>query len=425
MARLPSPEAVSASPRLALRAGVAWTLGGQVVYSAAQWGMVALLARLGRPQDVGVFSLGLALGAPLFLALGLQLRSVQATDTAATSPFRDYFTLRALSMGLGLGVTAGLCALYPQAAGAVWWVGVAKALEGLSDVMYGLMQRHERLDWVSRSTLSRGLLGLGLLGGLFALTGSVAWGAAGLAAAGAVTLLAYDLPHARRLEPGRWLTRRIPPALPRLAAPLGLVVGLISLSSTLPRLFIERSLGHADLGVYSALAYVTVAGSIVVTALGTALTTRLAALFAAREQAAFVTLTLRLLALAAVFGAGLSALAWTAGGPLLRALYGPEYASQTGTFVWLTVSGALGYLASCLGFAVTAARRFREQVPVFVVTTLALALACAWGVPRAGLVGAAQASLLASALQLLGSVVVVAQALRQGPARPTSAPHTP
>lgn len=418
MSSPPLPEHIPVPPRLRLRAGIAWTLGGQVVYSAAQWGMVALLARLGRPQDVGVFSLGLGLCAPLFLLLGLQLRSLQATDTGGHSPFQDYFSLRVLCMALGLGAAAALGLLYPQAAAVIWWLGVTKALEGLSDVIYGLMQRHERLDWVSRSTQARGLLGLALLGGLFALTGSVAWGAAGLALAGAITLVAYDLPHARRLDRGPWLTRHIPAALPRLAAPLGLVIGLVSLTSTLPRFFVEHALGPRELGIYAALTYVTVAGSLVVTALGTALTTRLAALFAGGEVRGFVGMTLRLLALAALFGGGLSALAWWAGTPLLRTLYGPEYAAQAGTFVWLTVGGALGYLASGLGFAVTAARQFREQVPLFVLTTLALALACGVLVPRAGLVGAAQATLAASSLQLLGSGLIVARALRRSPAHP-------
>ncbi|EYB69482.1 polysaccharide biosynthesis protein [Deinococcus phoenicis] len=373
--------------------------------------MVALLARLGRTADVGAYSLGLALTAPLFLLLGLQLRSVQATDARTERPFAQYFSLRALGMGLGLALTVGLALLYPQARAVLGWLGVAKALEGLSDVAYGLMQQRERLDWVARSTLLRGLLGLGLLGTAFALSGSVALGAAGVALANLLVLVLYDLPHTRRLAPGRWWTPHIPGALLRIALPLGLVMGLVSLGSTLPRLFVERTLGTGALGLYSALAYLNVAGSVIVVALGTAVTARLSQRYAAGDRRGFVALTLGMTGAAAVVGGGLVLLAMVGGGPLLRLLYGPEYAAQSAPFVWLMVSGALGYLASCAGFAVTAARKFGEQLPLFVVVTGVLALACWTLVPAHGLVGAALASLLAAGVQLLGSWGIVAWAL--------------
>ncbi|MCP2014425.1 O-antigen/teichoic acid export membrane protein [Deinococcus sp. HSC-46F16] len=420
------PTSPSPPPRLApppatprpvgLRAGVVWTVLGQGTSAAAQWAVVALLARLGNPEAVGQYALGLGLVNPLYLLLGLQLRSVQATDAGEARPFGQYFSLRALTMLLALAITAGLAALYPRAAGVILWLGAAKALEGLSDVTYGLMQRHERLDWVSRSTMLRGVLGLGLLAALFAATGSVTLGAAGVALAGLAVLLVHDLPLARRLAPGGWWTRHIPAGLPRLALPLGVVMGLVSLGSTLPRLFLEHAHGSAAVGVYSALSYVTAAGSIVVVALGTALTTRLSHLFATGQRAGFVRLTLGLVGAAAAFGGGLTLLAAVAGGPLLGLLYGPDYAAEGRAFLWLTLGGALSYLASCAGFAVTAARRFREQLPLFAAVTVLLALACAWLIPPYGVMGAAFAGLIGAGAQLAGSGLIVAGALRAGPA---------
>ncbi|CAM3610442.1 lipopolysaccharide biosynthesis protein [Deinococcus frigens] len=419
---MPVPSTPSAgppaSPRLGLRAGVLWTFGGQVVFSAAQFVMVAVLARLGTKVDVGTYGLGLALTAPVFLLLGLQLRSVQATDAQNQTPFGQYFSLRVLSMLLALLATVLLVALYPQAGWAIWWLGLAKAFEGVSDVTYGLMQRNERLDLVSRSVLWRGLLGLGLMAGLFVLNRSLAWATFGVALAGLLTLLAYDLPRARRLAPpepgGNWWTR-FPAALPRLALPLGVVAGLVSLGSALPRLFVEKALGAAPLGVYLALAYVTVAGSVLIVALGTALTTRLSQAFAAGDRATFLRLTGRLTAAAAAVGLGLVLLALLAGEPLLRLLYGEAYAGQNAVFVWLNLSGALGYVASCAGFAVTAARRFGQQLPLFAAVTLVLALACWQLIPAHGLIGAAWAALIAAGVQLAGSWGIVIQALRDLP----------
>jgi hypothetical protein len=56
-----------------LRRNFSWTLLGNVVYSGCQWAMLMVLAKLTRPDQVGQFSLGLAVTAPVILLAGLQL----------------------------------------------------------------------------------------------------------------------------------------------------------------------------------------------------------------------------------------------------------------------------------------------------------------------------------------------------------------
>ena len=46
---------------LSLKSNFAWTLSGNVVYSACQWGMLVLLAKLGTPATVGEFALAVAI----------------------------------------------------------------------------------------------------------------------------------------------------------------------------------------------------------------------------------------------------------------------------------------------------------------------------------------------------------------------------
>lgn len=405
-----------------LRSGMLWTVVGQGTYSAAQWLMVVVLARSGGVTEVGTYSLGLALTAPVFLLLGFQLRSVQATDAQGQYQFGQYTTLRLISMALSLVITAGLALLYPQASGAIWWLGVGKAFEGISDVLYGLMQQRERLDWIAQGTMLRGVLGLVLLGVIFRLTHNMTLATAGIAVAAALTWFFLDRPRAARLaaEQGAgswWLP--VPLALFKLALPLGVVIALVSLGSNIPRLFIEHSLGRSALGVYSALAYVGVAGSVVVVALGTALTTRLSQYYAAGQRSAFIKLAAQLLVAAGLVGVALALAALWAGPQILHLLYGSVYAAQSDIFFWLNLAAGLGYLASCAGFAVTAARRFREQLPLYIVVTIALSLACWWLIPRYGLQGAAIAALIGAGVQLLGSMWLIASALKTIPSPQT------
>src|SRR2546425_157717 len=67
------------APR-SLRANFSWTLAGNVVYAACQWGMLIVLARLGSPTMLGQFALGLAVTTPVIIFANLQLRAVQTTD---------------------------------------------------------------------------------------------------------------------------------------------------------------------------------------------------------------------------------------------------------------------------------------------------------------------------------------------------------
>lgn len=67
-----------------------WTFIGNVVYAGCQWGMLVVLTKLGSPEMVGQFALGLAITAPVFRFADLRLRNVQATDTRREYLFGDY-----------------------------------------------------------------------------------------------------------------------------------------------------------------------------------------------------------------------------------------------------------------------------------------------------------------------------------------------
>ncbi len=424
----------AAAPAPALRTDVVWTLAGNLVFAATQWAMLVVLARLGSPADVGRYTLGLAVTTPVFLLLSLQLRGAQATEPP-DSPYRfgHYFTLRTLLAGLALALCAGwaLLSAGPQAqaelAAVTGWLALAKLFDGLSDVCYGHLQAGGRLTEVARSLMLRGTLSALGMAAAFALTRDVGWAAAAVAGGYLGGLLLYDLPRTRP-GTGRWWRpewSRLR-ALAALTWPLGVAVGLIALNASLPRYFLGREAGLEAVGLYSALSYVTVAGSMVVTALGQAATTPLARLAAQGDAPGFRALLGRLLLLGAALGAAGVLGALLLGRPLLELLYGPAYGRDVPLFALLMLGAAPGYVASFAGFGMTALREFGAQVPLFLGTTATLALACALLVPGGGLAGAAWATVIGGAAQLLGSLWIVRRALRRGPPAPAqAAPPSP
>lgn len=422
---------------LTLRRNFSWTFTGNLVYAASQWGMLVVLAKFGSPEMVGQFTLGLAVTAPVIMLTNLQLRGIQATDAKGDYVFSDYLGLRLIGTGLALLIIAGIT----LKAGYRWEtslvilaIALAKAFESISDVFYGLIQQHERMDRIAISMMIKGPLSLLLLSIGVYLTKTVLWGSIGLAVAWAIVLLSYDIRSgALILKTSPWGTGQQKSSstsqnplhphwhlktlgqLTWLTLPLGLVMMLISLNSNIPRYFIESYLGERELGIFAALAYLMVAGNIVISALGLSASPRLAKYYAAGNSTAFRTLAIKLVGMGAAIGVVAVLVALVAGRELLTIVYRPEYAQHKDLFVLVMVAAAIGYVASFLGYGMTAARYFLIQIPLFTAVTGTSAIASLWLIPSLGLQGAALALILAAIVQTVFSLGVIFHALHKIP----------
>lgn len=409
--------------RLTLRVNFLWTLAGNLVYAACQWGIIMILAKMGSPELVGEFGLALAITAPVLIGASLSLRNVQATDTAGEYPFEHYLSLRVFTMGLALLIVAGVIVCSgctPRLAVVIFLVGLAKSFESISDIFFGFLQQREQMDRIARSMIVKGVTSLTAVALAIHFTGNLAVAAAGMAAIWAAMLFCYDAPGAARLLPGavpalrllvpRW-TPQVLWRLALLALPGGIVMMLISFSGNIPRYFIAGHLGTHELGIFAALVYPMVAGSTVIGALGQSATPRLAQVYARGDRRAFGRLLGRMVLIGILLGVLGVLIIWLGGAPILTLLYRPEYADYVPVFLWIAIATGLGYAASFLGYGMTAARYFRSQVPVFFITLLVTAGACALFVPRYHLIGAALAMVVATVVQTIGSAAVIWHAL--------------
>src|SRR5260370_9139779 len=100
------PAIADQSP--SLRHDFAWTLAGNSIFAACQWGVVMALAKLSSASAVGQFGLGMAVTAPLFLFSNLSLRAVLATDGGGQLAFRAYRRLRLLTTTAAFAVALAI-----------------------------------------------------------------------------------------------------------------------------------------------------------------------------------------------------------------------------------------------------------------------------------------------------------------------------
>lgn len=425
----PAPVFVEQS----LRSNFAWTFAGNVVYAACQWGILVALAKLGSPEIVGEFALALAITAPVLIGAGLNLRSVQASDALGAHPFSHYLWLRLVTTTCAL-ITIGLIVLvsgYSARTGlVVMIVACAKAAEALSDIFYGGLQREQRMTRIALSMIIKGILSLIVVAAGLYLTRDLVVACLALALVWSLMLLFYDVPSGLTVAspvqkssgelPGALAATALLTPVPSTAAlstltgtalPIGIVMLLIALNGNAPRYFIERSVGVRELGIFAAMIYPMQAGTTVIAALGQSALPRLARFYASRDTGSFRALLLRMGGLALLVGCGGVLIIWLAGQQILTVLYTREYAEQKAVFLLLGCAAALGYAGAILGYAMTAARYFREQLPVFGTVTLVTIVSSLILIPRYGLTGAALVLGAAALVQCAGSILVLRHAL--------------
>ena len=400
------------TPGLSLRSNFAWVLTGNVMFAACQWGMIVALAKLGNSFIVGQFALGLAIATPVLMFTNLHLRAMQATDAKRFCHFTEYRRLRMATTVAAMFVIAGVAWFGDHQRGTVMIilaVAAAKGIEALSDIYYGLFQLNDRLDQISKSMMLRGGLSVLALGAGLYFTRDLFWGCVGIVLVSLATLLFFDFRRGRGFitpppafgpdsETGQ-LRRQW--NLMWMALPLGIVTTLASINLNMPRYFIHAWMGDYQLGIFSALAYATVAITLVSDSMGHCAIPRLSRLYVDKQFPEYRSFLLKLLALSGALGLSGLVVAQLMGTRLLTIVYGLEYAAHSQVFTVLMLATAIHCVASVFTTGIMSARRFRVQVPLYALMVGSNALACAVWVPVAGLAGGAMAMVVAAVVRLV------------------------
>src|SRR5882757_5747576 len=423
----PNVFALEQADRSSLTADFSWTFVGNAIYAAGQFAILMLLTKLVRPEQVGQYALGLALVYPAMMLANMQLRSVMNSSTNNQVQFGHYLSVRLLTTFAAFGVIFGVTQVLRydrELTVVVLLVGVAYGIETISDVYYARLQLHDRMAEISKSLMARAALSVLALAAATYATRSVIWGIAGVAVARAVVLFGYDTrDRTHILRPRtKWylLNEELAPRFDASeqrqllwrSLPLGIVVLLTALNSSIPSFFIKHGIGERDLGIFSALGLTISVGNMAVVSLGQSAFTRLSRAYASGNLAIFASLLAVLLSCGAALGVCGMLISKFAGREILTLLFRPEYAERADLLPWIMAAGTVLFMAQFLGFGMTAAGFYHSQVYLNILANVSLVAACYWLVAAKGLLGAILAMLIAAIVQLLASVVILAAAMR-------------
>lgn len=392
--------------------------------AGAGWCLLLVLVKLGDAATVGVYALGIAIAGPVSVLTNLGLTGALVTETRAGCPYGAYVALRLLSTVLSIFIISciAICAGYPSASRwVIVLIGVSVAFTSIREIFLSIMRRYECMNLSGRSQMVTAVLCLVAFAATFWATRSLAWAVGALCVVRSCILLLLDVPVARRLVQQFDQAGISPIWSPRMlwgvgweSAPLAAAMTLTSLISNIPRYVLEARAGTEALGHFSALASLVIAGTLVSSSLGTAVTPRLA-LYFVKNRRAYLGLVARLLLMGGVIGLTGVAGAAIFGRPILRIVFKPEYAAFDREFVLITVHLAIMLLVSFVNQALVASRAFDRVFWVNLAVCGTSLVFSFWLIDGSGIMGACLAWVLAPVCWLVALSLTLVWRVRTAP----------
>ncbi|MDQ0857146.1 oligosaccharide flippase family protein [Bacillus sp. V2I10] len=397
MELVPNSEKIIPSNQFSLKKNFLFTLVGNLSYAFSQLMIILLIAKFGTPEMVGRYALALAITAPVFLLVNVNLRTIQATDTKNEYKFIEYFYNRNIANIIGLLIIWIILSginLNKETQIIVFIMAFCRIFESICDVSFGLFQQHERMDFVSVSKIIQSLLSV-----LFVTIAIILFNNIGLAVAliglsFLLTFLIYNLKKIYIITGTRLdiFKRKVDfkkiIVLFVTGLPLGIAASLDSFNANIPRYFLQYYMDEKSVGFFSAIAFIMASGGMIITSMAQSVTPRLARLYNTNLKS-FRNLIRKLIILAVGIGLIGVLVSWLSGDIILGALYGPEYKNYNNIFVLIMIGAAIWYMSSFLGTALVSTRKFNSQMTIYVITTIVSLAASFFLIPLYGLTGAA------------------------------------
>ncbi|MEY1556946.1 lipopolysaccharide biosynthesis protein [Yoonia sp. R2331] len=405
------------------------TLTGNLVFAAAQWFIIIVVARLGSPEQVGYVTLAAAIVTPIFALTGLSLRDARSVDVRGGHSDHDYMLLR-IMMNTTAVLLSGVVILgfYGDRPGAVVFAALGLVLTKVphtqSLLHYGIAQTRGRFDVIVTSQVLRGLLGVMCFGVVFAFTGSVGAGFVAQSICWAVVLiLAERRPLAR--DGVAFGLGRID--LPKVRRALALMVWMLPLaiagvlqvvSLYVPRLVLAEYVSFEALGLFGAIYYFLTAIQTVIRSISQASVSRMAKAEASGNRSRFWRITGIVLAANAVLGLFIIAGAYAVGEWVVAAVYGAAYVDLF-LILMVAVTAALQLIMGVTQYTMLASHHFWLRMWVNGICLVAAIGLSFLFIPASGVTGAAWVILWVSVIRLVLGLAVLGWSMTR-PSTPQS-----
>jgi len=391
-----------------------WIFLGKGIYAATQWGILIVLVKLGNPQVVGQYGYALAITAPAVALLNMDLRSLLASDIKDNFSFQEYLSTRMVTICFFLIVTLIIIivsSFSTKLSLVILCVAMAKAIENISDLLFGFFQKNEKMRIIATSEILKGIFSLIGVTIVYSLTKSLIISLCCVVVSRSVVLYFYDRKQVTAMLCDKKIFFSFDTIVIKriivMALPVGVSSLIISFGTNFPRYLIEHYYSEEILGYFVALFYFIAAGDVLFLALRQSTIHRLADYYRINTRK-FLLLLIQTILIALTIGAIVIIFLFFFSEKLITIIYDENYVKYSDVLIWLMLAGTARYIFGFIFSALIVMRSIRMQMVIICVSTV-LGITAAWFfIPNFGLVGAAWSFLITACANIFfGSIVIM------------------
>jgi O-antigen/teichoic acid export membrane protein len=401
------------------------TMIANILLAGSNWLLLIIIAKQFDVQTLGYFVLTLSICSPSFLFASFKIRTLLIVDSSWRYTLTEYATARLLS-----NCFITLCILTLVFTGiitipllTVVIVLVYKWCDTWSEFCQSYMRRLHKFKLSSGTLAARSVISV-----LSVLLAAIifdsynlllfAWLIVAMSFSLFDTLLLWRLSRSHEVSTFYFsdlikmesVNRAF--SLYREYITVAIALAISSLFVHLPNVLLNYQMDVISAGIFATISYFLVAGGILVNSVSQASTPKLADLLKAGDDKGFMLLVKKMCLVGLIIGVtGLIVSVFT-GKYFLTLFYTPEIAHFSETLNWVMAAAAIRYIYIFLGTSLGAAQQFHIQTKIYAFGLLTMLSSGYLLIDENGLVGAGQAMLAATTVELILFVWVTKDNLR-------------
>ncbi|XCA84085.1 hypothetical protein ABKJ26_03065 [Exiguobacterium mexicanum] len=357
-----------------------WLFLSSLVFGFSQWILISIINKFGTIEMVGLYSVSLAIVAPIFLMTNMNLNILQVTDTSKEYPLKSLFIFRLSSSLFAFFVILLIILTIPNEKfdlQLVILLSVWRLIESQIEIFYGGYERIEDMKSSAYSKFFRGIANIVAMSIGMILVEELYF---------SILLMIIfncfifgweyrkntDEMHLVN-EKNNILSLKMIQKITIISLPLAVANFLDSFSINLQRIILSYYAELDTVGYFTSLTFIMIAGQTVFSSIGRAFLPRLSS-YHDTDFIKFKKMVVKFY----IFGVFLSTvillIVSSFGTKILPLLYTEEYKNFGDEFILIMIGGVIWYSAGFLNISVYATKKFKNQFYVYFVSFIIFTL---------------------------------------------------
>ncbi|MDT0172778.1 oligosaccharide flippase family protein [Exiguobacterium sp. BRG2] len=367
-----------------------WSFMGNIIYTMSQFVILMLLSYGGDYDDVGKYGFALAVTAPIIKITNMQLNLIISSDQKHELNFSSLFKIRIVFLVgslLFLIISLFLLNFNRETYLIIVLIFFSKIIESLNDLIYGYFQRDHNINLVGKSKILKGIfssitfaisyiISNSVIIALFVL--NITW----------LTILAIDLNKTVLYKSDIKKNIDKYKKIIIISFPLGIAGTFDLINVNIPRYLSQYFLTNTELGFYTIISYLMIAGGVLIDSICITFLPRLSRYIESKEFDNFYKMIKKINIFASILSILGIIISYFFGSFVLSILFNISNLKVEKLLVIIMFGCSFWYFSSFYNTYLYAMKIYKNQLKIMIVCFAVTVLSGFYLVENAGLLGA-------------------------------------